>query len=75
MLQPNLKLIQLKFSRFIEFCSGLQISMKKHVSVEKHVRGCKHFHCLIFQLDVAYEAKQSKGKDTDFDQPLPCSSS
>jgi tRNA(Glu) U13 pseudouridine synthase TruD len=45
--------------------------MEKHVSV----RGCKHYHCLTFQLVVAYTEKQLEAKDTGFNHPLRCSSS
>jgi hypothetical protein len=44
---------------------------------EKHVsaRGCRHCHCLTFQPGVAYIEKKLEAKDTNFDHPLPCSSS
>jgi hypothetical protein len=40
------------------------------------VRGCKNYHTLTFQPDVACEKKQSEAKDTGFDHPLhySCSS-
>jgi hypothetical protein len=38
-------------------------------------RGCKHCHCLTFQLGLAYAEKQLEVNDNSFDHPLHCSSS